>query len=53
MAKLFITRHARPNNRSWKEAARLLGLRPSQDNRSVAEIVAEDSKVVRLRVRGS
>ncbi len=32
MAKLFITRHARPNNRSWKEAARLLGLRPSQDN---------------------
>jgi integrase len=28
VAKLFITRHARPNNKSWKEAARLLGLRP-------------------------
>ena len=28
VAKHFITRHARPNNKSWKEAARLLGLRP-------------------------
>lgn len=28
VAKLFITRHARPNNKSWREAARLLGLRP-------------------------
>ena len=28
VARLFIARHARPNNKSWKEAARLLGLRP-------------------------
>ena len=34
VAKLFITRHARPNNKSWKEAARLLGLRPEQRRRT-------------------
>ena len=28
MARLFIERHARPKNRSWKKTARLLGLTP-------------------------
>jgi len=28
VARLFVNRHARANNRSWKETARLLGLRP-------------------------
>lgn len=31
VVRLFITRHARPKNRSWKEAARLLGLRPDPE----------------------
>ena len=31
VARLFIARHARPNNKSWKEAARLLGLRPDPE----------------------
>jgi integrase len=31
VARLFIARHARPNNKSWKEAARLLGLRPNPE----------------------
>lgn len=28
VARLFIERHAKPNNRRWKEAARILGLVP-------------------------
>lgn len=31
VARLFIERDQRPENRSWKETARLLGLRPQED----------------------
>lgn len=31
VARLFIERDQRPNNRTWKEAARLIGLRPEGD----------------------
>jgi hypothetical protein len=32
VARLFIERHQRPNNRSWREAARLVGLLPDADD---------------------
>jgi integrase len=32
VARLFIERHQRPNNRSWREAARLVGLVPDADD---------------------
>jgi integrase len=31
LAKTFIKRYARPKNKSWRETARLLGLRPDDD----------------------
>lgn len=30
VARSFLSRHAKPNNRSWKESARLLGLVPNK-----------------------
>lgn len=32
VARAFIEKHARPRNKSWKETARLLGLKPDPDN---------------------
>ncbi|MGF1627045.1 MAG: Arm DNA-binding domain-containing protein, partial [Alphaproteobacteria bacterium] len=31
LATLFVTRHARPKNRDWKETARSLGLKPDPE----------------------
>ena len=40
IAQLFIDRHAKPKNRTWRETARLLGLRPCADTPDEFVIVA-------------
>ena len=39
VAELFVNRHARPNTRSWKESARLLGLRPHKKKPDVYLVI--------------
>jgi integrase len=38
VARDFVEKHARPRNRSWKERARLLGLRPQPETGELADI---------------
>ncbi|MEJ6845207.1 tyrosine-type recombinase/integrase [Sinorhizobium fredii] len=37
VARTFLARHAKPNNRSWKETARTLGLIPDKEKIGAAE----------------
>ncbi len=39
LVRLFIERHAKPNNRSWREVAWFLGLIPSKDEPNAFKVV--------------
>ncbi|HEY8596438.1 MAG TPA: site-specific integrase [Devosiaceae bacterium] len=53
VARTFLSRHAKPNNRSWKETARHLGLVPDKERtKAVGDAKADDPGTF-IVVRGS